>query len=98
MDQVLQQFGIDCTFFVEGAIFIVFFFLIAKIYLIPFAELFELRHKKTTEDLDQSKTLASQAKEKMKHYEEKLWLERQEGKAKLAEGFDTNQKTIQSAN
>ncbi len=50
MEALLNQLGLDNTFFVELAIIAVLFFALSHFYFRPFLKLFEARLKKTVED------------------------------------------------
>jgi F-type H+-transporting ATPase subunit b len=85
VNAVIEQLGLDKTFFVQFAIFLVFFMVLARLYFRPFLGLFEARHKKTVEDREAAEKLVAQAEAKFEEYKRKLAEERQAAKKE----FDT---------
>ncbi len=80
MDVLLNQLGLDNTFFIELGIIAIIFLLLSQIYFKPFLKLFEVRHKKTVEDREAATQLMSQAQEKLEEYKKLLAEERLECK------------------
>lgn len=76
MSALLDQFGLDNTFFVELGIFAVLFVLLSKIYFRPFLKLFEIRHKRTVEDREAAEKLLAQANSKLEEYKRLMTEER----------------------
>ena len=77
MEQILEQLGLDRTFFFQFVIVLVLFFLLSKIYFKPFLKLFEARHKRTVEDREAAEKLVAQAQAKLEEYTKRLSEERQ---------------------
>lgn len=73
---LLDQLGLDRSFFVELGIFTVLFLSLSQIYFRPFLKLFESRHKKTVEDKEASERLMIQAQVKFEEYKRLLTEER----------------------
>src|SRR5262249_22730688 len=73
---ILEQLGLDQTFFIQFGIFAVFFFIVGNIYFKPFLRLFEMRHKKTVEDREAAEKLMQQAEGKLEEYKRRLQDER----------------------
>lgn len=76
MNAILEQLGLDSTFFYQLAIFTVLFFLISKVYFKPFLKLIETRHKKTVEDREAAERLMEQAQARFDEYQRRLTEER----------------------
>ncbi|MFZ9595018.1 MAG: ATP synthase F0 subunit B [Bdellovibrionia bacterium] len=76
MDALLNQLGLDKTFFYELAILAGIFLILSQVYFKPFLKLFELRHKKTVEDRESAAKLASQAEQKWEEYKSILSAEK----------------------
>ena len=77
MDALLDQLGLDISFFVEFGIFAVLFFLLSRIYFKPFLKLFEARRKKTVEDRQAAERLLAEANTKLDEYKRVLTEEKQ---------------------
>lgn len=76
MSAILDQLGLDSTFFVQFFIFAILFVFLGKFYFAPFLQLFEIRHKKTVEDRETAEKLMLQAQAKLDEYKRKLSEER----------------------
>jgi F-type H+-transporting ATPase subunit b len=76
VDALLNQLGLDNTFFIELAIIAALFFALSHFYFQPFLKLFEARHKKTVEDREAAVRLMSQAQGKLEEYKRLLTEER----------------------
>lgn len=76
MDALLDQLGLDKTFFIELALFAVLFFILTPLYFQPFMKLFQARHKKTVEDKEAAEKLLSEANHKLEEYKRLLVEER----------------------
>lgn len=70
MDSIARQLGLDYTYFIQLAVFIAFYILISRTYLVPFQRLFTLRHQRTIEDKLIAERLAAEAADKRRQYEE----------------------------
>jgi F0F1-type ATP synthase membrane subunit b/b' len=73
---VLDQLGLDYTFFVQLGIFALLFIILANVYFKPFLRLFEARHKRTVEDREAAERLTNQAEEKFEEYKRRIAEER----------------------
>jgi F-type H+-transporting ATPase subunit b len=73
---LLDQLGLDNTFFVEFVIIAALFFVLSNFYFRPFLKLFEARHKKTVEDREAAERLMIQAQAKLDEYKRLLSEER----------------------
>lgn len=69
MTHILEQLEIDQTFFYIFGIFLVFYFLISKFYLIPFQKLIEKRNKKLNEEGAQIGELLKNVEDKLHEYQ-----------------------------
>ncbi|MGK5087233.1 ATP synthase F0 subunit B [Bdellovibrionota bacterium FG-2] len=76
MSAVLEQLGLDSTFFIQFGIVAAVFFILSRSYFCPFLRLFELRHKKTVEDRESAEKLTQQAGLKLAEYTRRLSDER----------------------
>jgi F-type H+-transporting ATPase subunit b len=74
--EILNQLGLDQTFFIQLLVFTVLFFVLSPLYFRPFQRLFEARHKRTIEDREAAEKLSAQAEAKFLEYKEKLAAER----------------------
>ena len=83
MDALLNQLGLDNTFFIELAIIAVLFFALSHFYFRPFLKLFEARHKRTVEDREAAVRLMAQAQSKLDEYKRLLLEERVSNKKAL---------------
>jgi F-type H+-transporting ATPase subunit b len=69
---VIEQLGLDQTFFFQFVIFWVVFLLLARIFFRPFLGLFEARHKRTVEDREAAEKLLAQAEARFEEYKKRL--------------------------
>lgn len=76
MGAILQQLGLDQSFFVLFAIFAVLYVLLSQLYFKPFLKLFESRHKRTVQDREAAETMLAQAQKKLEEYKRVLAEER----------------------
>ena len=76
MGAILEQLGLDRTFFYQFAIFVVLFVLLGNIYFKSFLRLFEARRKRTIEDREAAEKLMTQAQSKFEEYKRRLSEER----------------------
>lgn len=74
---VLDQLGIDSSFFIQFGVFFVVFLIIPQLFFKPFQRLVELRLQKTQEDRVKAEELTRLANEKFGTYREKIQAERQ---------------------
>lgn len=77
MDALLDQLGLDKTFFIELGVVAVIFVMISNLYFKPFLKLFEARKKKTVGDREAAVRLLAQANAKLDEYNRRLTEERQ---------------------
>ncbi|MEK7400568.1 MAG: ATP synthase F0 subunit B [Candidatus Poribacteria bacterium] len=68
MGEVLEQLGLDGTFFYQFIIFAGVFFTLSKIYFKPFYNLFEKRHKRIKKDRESAEKLINLAQAKLDQY------------------------------
>jgi len=73
---ILNQLGIDQTFYHQFIIFAVIFFVLAFIFFRPFLELLEKRHQKTVADREAAIQLMADADQKFEEYKKKIAEER----------------------
>ncbi len=80
MSAILEQLGIDSTFFAELVIFFVVFTILSRFYFRPFLQLFEARHKKTVQDREAAEKMMIDAQQKLEEYKQRLSVERASAK------------------
>ncbi len=83
MNELLEQLGLDQTFFTELAILALIFFALSHLYFKPFLKLIQARHKKTIEDREAAERLAQQAQAKLAEYQRVLHEERSRVKKQM---------------
>ena len=66
---ILDQLGLDWTFFAQFGIFCVLFTLMGPLVFKPFLKLIEIRHKGTVVEREAAEKMLLQAEAKMKDYE-----------------------------
>ena len=84
MDALLDQLGLDNSFFVELAMIAALFVLLSQLFFKPFLKLFEARHKRTVEDREAAEKLMAQAHAQLDEYKRLLSEERMAAK----KGYD----------
>ncbi|MFN7684449.1 MAG: ATP synthase F0 subunit B [Oligoflexia bacterium] len=72
MAAIINQLGLDSTFFAQIGVFFVLFFFLSRVYFKPFLKLFEERHARTVADREAAQALMAQADEKLSEYQQKL--------------------------
>jgi len=76
LSAILEQLGLDGSFFIQIAIFAVLFFVLTRVYFRPFMRLFELRHQRTVADRQSAEKLLSEADLKFEEYKKVIAQER----------------------
>lgn len=92
MNEVLEQLGLDNTFFIEFAIFFVLFLLLSNLYFKPFLKLFQARHKKTVEDRETAEKMVIEAQAKLNEYKKILHDERMATRAEYEKALNVVKK------
>lgn len=72
MAAIIEQFGLDQTYFILIGVFIVVYLILTRTFFRPFQELIEYRYRKTVEDRQTAERLAAEAEAKLKEYQERL--------------------------
>lgn len=80
MNALLNQLGLDNTFFIELGIFIALFFVLSQLYFKPFMKLFDSRYKRTVQDREAAQHLMAQAEAKLEEYKRQLLEQKLEAK------------------
>jgi len=80
---ILEQLGLDQTFFIQLVLFAVIFFILRPIYFKPFLKLFEARHKRTVEDREAAERMMAQAEAQFAEYRERISQVRADARADL---------------
>lgn len=83
MDSIIQQLGINETFFYQLGIFTVFFALIRISFFKPFYRLIELRNQKTGADLGRAEQTLAEVRAQLEKYEATIGSERLAAKQEL---------------
>lgn len=68
MDVILEQFGLNSSFFIEFGLILVIFLALSQFYFKPFLALFEQRHQRTVADKAAAETLMVQVQAKLEEY------------------------------
>lgn len=76
MNALLDQLGLNSSFFIEFALFFFLFLILSRFYFRPFLKLFEARHKRTVQDREAAEKLLAQANSKLEEYKRLLTEER----------------------
>ena len=76
MAGIVQQLGLDQTFFVQFLIVGIFFLVLSNIFFKPFQKLIQARHKRLIEDREAAEKILGQADAKFDEYKKKLAEER----------------------
>jgi F-type H+-transporting ATPase subunit b len=77
VNAILEQLGINKTFFYQLGIFAILFFLLSRTYFRPFLKLFEARHRRTVADREAADKLMIDAKTKLDQYKIRISQERE---------------------
>ena len=72
MSAILEQLGLDGSFFIQVAVFAVLFFVLTRVYFRPFMKLFDLRHQRIITDRQAAEKLMSEADSKFEDYKNKI--------------------------
>ena len=83
--EILQQLGLNSTYFVQLGIFIVLFTYLMRVYFKPFQQLFDKRYRRTVQDQEAADKLAKEASEKLEEYKRALSEARIEGRREYEE-------------
>jgi F-type H+-transporting ATPase subunit b len=78
---ILEQLGIDQTFYVQFAVFTAIFFVIPHVFFRPFQKLIESRHQKTVADRERAEDLVKQANAKLEEFKSRMAEERSRARA-----------------
>jgi F0F1-type ATP synthase membrane subunit b/b' len=87
VNDLLDQFSLDQTFFIELGLIAGLFFVLSHLYFRPFLQLFQARHRKTVEDREAAQRLMAQADVKWAEYQRFLMEERVRAKAAYDKGL-----------
>ena len=92
MAAIIEQLGLDSTFFYQLAIFFVLFAFLGRVYFAPFLKLFQERHQRTVADREAAEAMLAQANEKFAEYQEKLADARLRARRELEEALSAGQR------
>lgn len=81
MGAILQQLGVDQTFYIQFAIFMAIFIIIPNVFFKPFQKLIEARHQKTVADRERAEELVKQANAKLEEFKARITEERARARA-----------------
>jgi len=85
--EILDQLGLDATFFIQIAIFFVLFAFLSRAYFAPFMKLFQERHERTVSDREAARAMITQADEKFAEYQQRLSEARLKARAEVEEAI-----------
>jgi len=74
--EIIEQLGLDNTFFVQLGLFAALFFILSNVYFKPFLKLFDDRHKRTVRDREAAEKLMEQAESKFDEFKIRMAEER----------------------
>jgi len=77
---ILQQLGVDGSFFWQLGIFVVLWLTLSKIFFGPFHALIEKRHQRTVEDREAAERLVGQAEQKLEEYRKLILAAKEQAK------------------
>jgi F0F1-type ATP synthase membrane subunit b/b' len=101
LSSLLEQLGVNSTFFIQLAIVVFFLTAMRVIFFKPFQALFDARHEALVEDAKAAESMVLQANEKLAEYQRLLGEARksaqQEVAAQLARAKDEENRILQSA-
>ena len=80
MSEILEQLEINKTFFLQFALFAIFFFILSAIYLKPFQKIIQQRNQRLKSDAEGSIELLKAVEAKLQEYEKSLSQFRAEAK------------------
>jgi F-type H+-transporting ATPase subunit b len=78
---ILEQLGLNQTFYIQFAVFTVIFFVIPNVFFKPFQKLIEARHQKTVADRERAEELVKQANAKLEEFKARMSGERTRARA-----------------
>ena len=81
MNVILQQLGLNQTFFIQFGIILAVFVVVSNVLFKPAGNLIRLRHKKMVEDREAAERLVKEANEKLEEYKARLSEERTKARA-----------------
>jgi len=80
---ILDQLGLDSTFFTQLVVFVVLFGFLGQFFFRPFQRLIEERHHRTVQDREAANAMIAKASAQMEEYQAKLHAARIEARAEL---------------
>ena len=83
VDALLDQLGLDHTFFIELGLVAALFLFLSHTYFKPFMKLFAARYSKTVKDREAAELLMSQAQTKFEEYKRVLAEEKSAARTRL---------------
>lgn len=92
MSAILQQLGLDQTYFIQLGIFAVLMLVLGQVYFKPFMRLFQTRHKKTVEDREEAERMMTDADARFEDYKKRIAQERQSARAEYEKLLDEAKK------
>ena len=69
MTAILEQLGLDSTFFVQLVVFFFLFLFLGQVFFKPFLRLLEERHGRTVKDRETADAMVSAATAKLEEYQ-----------------------------
>jgi len=94
---ILEQLGINSTFFVELAVFVILFGFLSRVYFAPFLKLLQERHARTVKDREAARAMLVQAEAKLQEYQGKIADARLRARADMEEAIRKGRAEEQAA-
>lgn len=76
LNAILNQLGLDKTFYFQLGLFAALFAVLNPLYFKPFMRLFEARHRRTVQDREAAQKMLEQAEAKLEEYKRRIQEER----------------------
>jgi len=84
---ILEQLGLNQTYFYQLGIFLVAFLLLSQLYFKPFLKIIEARNKAIHQNREEADAAIAQAKEMLESYQTQIRAERQAAKKQLEDAL-----------
>jgi F-type H+-transporting ATPase subunit b len=83
LTSLIEQFGINSSYFIQVGVFLAFIFLSRALYFKPFAGLLEARHQALVKDAESAQKMIEQAQTKLAEYQRLVAEARTQGQAEV---------------
>ena len=92
MAAILDQLGLNQTFFYQFGIFLVAFALLSQLYFKPFLKIIEARNKAIHKNREEADAAIAEAKAMLESYQTQIRAERQQAKKQLEDALSEARK------